>query len=231
MTVPAIPPATTSRRAFPRRVLSHWHHLFEAQYSSKEFYAAVESALATRQVPGLEQSRLDFHEGGLLSSKREYLRFQRERLVFDICAAPFGTGFFVSWRLLEVPLPLRLWHFFVLWFALALPFYLCTKVFGVGWGFLVFVALLGLGVWHLRTLLARGLEDVDAALMRTPVLGPIYERFLRPLTYFRIDLALMYQESAHSAVLDAADALTSATGAKPLTGLERKPIMRELYRR
>ena len=33
----------------------------------------------------------------IASAKREYLRMQRGKYAFDICAAPFGNGFFVSW--------------------------------------------------------------------------------------------------------------------------------------
>lgn len=216
----------------PRTVISHWHKLFEGlQFSAKEFYATVETAIAERQVPGLEQSRVDFKEGGLLSANREYLCLQRERLVFDICAAPFGTGFFVSWRLAEVPLPLKLWHFLVAFFGFCFVWGLCMRVFGQLLGSVVFLASAGALVWYLRTAVSRGLADVDASLMKTPVIGPLYERFLRPLTYYRIDLALMYQESVHGAVLQAVDAMTSAKGVKPLTELERKPTLEKLYGR
>lgn len=34
-----------------------------------------------------------------LSARREYLRVKRRDLILDICAAPFGTGFLVSWWL------------------------------------------------------------------------------------------------------------------------------------
>ena len=37
---------------------------------------------------------IEFAEGGILSGKRQYLRLRRERLVFDICSAPFGTSWF-----------------------------------------------------------------------------------------------------------------------------------------
>lgn len=40
----------------------------------------------------------------LCQTKREYLRIMRQELLFDICGAPFGTGFFVS-RGLIAPTP------------------------------------------------------------------------------------------------------------------------------
>ncbi len=41
------------------------------------------------------------NEGGLFSGSREYLRVKRQEHVFDVCGAPFGRAFFVSWWLTE----------------------------------------------------------------------------------------------------------------------------------
>jgi hypothetical protein len=72
-------------------------HLIEGlQFSPQEFYSRIERALERRQVPDLVPSRVDWKEGGPLSARREYLRLQRERLMFDVCGMPFGTGFYVS---------------------------------------------------------------------------------------------------------------------------------------
>src|SRR6188474_2416272 len=79
-------------------VVSHWHKLLEDQQASAlDFYGAVEEELKRRDVPGLQLERVDWREGGVTSAKREYLRIGRERLTFDLCAAPFGTGYFFSW--------------------------------------------------------------------------------------------------------------------------------------
>lgn len=90
-------------KASPKFVLSHWYYLLEGlQASPLDFYAAVEQAVARRQVPGVSLSRVDYREGGIFSAHREYLRVQRKKLVFDICGAPFGPSFFVSWWLGEL---------------------------------------------------------------------------------------------------------------------------------
>lgn len=86
-------------------VISRWHHLFEnCNLSAQEFYVRVEQALKSREVPGVAFSRVEHSEGGVLSAKREYLRVSREKLTFDICAAPYSKGFFFSWWLVERPL-------------------------------------------------------------------------------------------------------------------------------
>jgi hypothetical protein len=85
-------------------IISHWNTLIEGlNVSPKEFFASVESALETKLIPDIKRSRADWREGGILSAKREYLRVLRKKLAFDICGAPFGNGFFISWWLGEMP--------------------------------------------------------------------------------------------------------------------------------
>jgi len=94
-------------------VISHWHHLIEGLHDSPQrFYGSLEGAITRRQIPGTELSRIDYREGGIFSAKREYLRVRRNEYVFDICAAPFGNSFFVSWWLGE--LMGCLWGFFAM---------------------------------------------------------------------------------------------------------------------
>src|ERR1700678_3776704 len=88
----------------PESVLAQWSALVEGlQWSPKEFYGAVEQALQRRQLPDIFLSRVSYSEGGLFSAKREYLRVTRKEHIFDICGAPFGTGFFFSSWLGERP--------------------------------------------------------------------------------------------------------------------------------
>ena len=94
--------------------IDHWYALIPGfNTSAKDFYAAIEKELKDRQVPGLDIFYVDFAEGGILSNKREYLRMTRERLVFDICAAPFGTSYFFSCRFAEIPAVIQLWQLLV----------------------------------------------------------------------------------------------------------------------
>lgn len=82
--------------------LSHWHHSFEnLQESPQKFYNSLVEAISQRNIPGIDISRIDYREGGVFSAKRLYLRVQRKEHIFDICAAPFGSGFFFSWWLGE----------------------------------------------------------------------------------------------------------------------------------
>src|SRR2546425_2752428 len=57
------------------------------------------TTLFRSQLPETALAKVEWSEGGIFSAKREYLRIERKELIFDICGAPFGRGFFVSWWL------------------------------------------------------------------------------------------------------------------------------------
>lgn len=219
-------------------VLSHWYSLVpNFTTSTQEFYDSIEADLKTRQVPGLEMSRVEFSEGGVLSRQRQYLRMTRERLVFDICAAPFGTAYFFSCRFAEIPAVIQLWQIIVILLAfgicIPLSFVVCVKIFGVltpfvwpvGW-----IALIVLAVYVMRNAVALGLKDLDATLVKSPVLGPIYERWFRKETYYREDTRLMYCDIVNAVVKAQVEEVTGAKGIKLIQFNEFSPILGELYK-
>lgn len=86
----------------PLKPISNWHHSFVGlQFSSQEMYKEIERAVTAREIPNVHVSRTSYSQGGIFSASREYLRVTRNEYVFDICAAPFGKDFFVSWWLSE----------------------------------------------------------------------------------------------------------------------------------
>lgn len=158
-------------------VLSSWSTLIENfQASPQAFYAEVTNALEKRQMPNARIDRISFKESHLLSANREYLRIScKNDFYFAVCGAPFGTGFFVSWWLLEPP--------------------------------------------------AGCLVTMFADF---PFLSAIARALVKPWTFYRIDTAKMFQTATHSAVLEVIDSITTTTGIRGLTEIERKPVMREL---
>ena len=113
-------------------VISHWHYPIKSfQTSTMDFYAAVERTLKPREIPDYSISRIDWREGGILTAQREYLRIKRGKLAFDLCAAPFGTGFFFSWWLAEIPATHGiLWAILILMAALMI-FGICVAKLGI----------------------------------------------------------------------------------------------------
>src|SRR6266478_9158998 len=97
--------------------LYHWHKLVEdLDESPQRFYNAFEQAIHRRDLPGMKLSRIERFEGGILSPKREIIKISRRDHIFEMYAAPFGNGFYVSWRLRMEPA--------ILWrVLLTLPFF------------------------------------------------------------------------------------------------------------
>ena len=214
-------------------VLSHWHHPIENfQTSAMEFYAAVEQALKPREIPNYSITRIDWREGGVLTARREYLRIQRGKLAFDLCAAPFGTGYFFSWWLAELP-PTHALLWAVLLCIVGMGFLgVMVQIFGflgLLWGIVLGVA----GIWVLGYLLREGRlgSEVEEIVLAIPVIGFLYKKIFKPSTYYRIDTTLMFQAVVNTAVQEVVEQVMSAKGLRPLTELERKPIMREFYQR
>lgn len=84
------------------QILSHWTHSFPYfNMSSDAFYSEAEEIIKSHKMPDVKIERAKHKEGGMFSSSREYLRIKRGDLVVDLCAAPFGTDFFISWWLYE----------------------------------------------------------------------------------------------------------------------------------
>jgi hypothetical protein len=212
-------------------VLSHWFSVVDNfQCSSDEFYAEIEKELAARRVPGLAMSRVDFAEGGLLSDKRVYLRMLRERLVFDVCAAPFGRAFFFSLRFAEIPAKIAPWQLLVTTGIVGLLFYLIGRWLGPGLGsFVVLVALVA-GAWVMRNAIGLGLQDLDAMAIKSPIFGPLYERFLRKETYYRHDTRMLYQNIVSEVVKKKVEEVTAAKGVKLIEIHDYNPILGDLYK-
>jgi hypothetical protein len=83
-------------------VHSHsYQHFEDLQLSAKDFYAMLETFITDYQYPGVVCQCLVLREGGLFSSRREYLCIAKDRYRYYVCASPFGRSFFISWWLKE----------------------------------------------------------------------------------------------------------------------------------
>ena len=216
-------------------VLSHWHHLVEDfQTSALDFYAAVEKAIARRNLPGIELSRVTWKEGGLATAKREYLRIRRGRFAFDICAAPYGSGFFFSWWLARIHGPGGLLALLFLLFGM---FLVLSVVAGVIAQFVGQLAAVGaillspLGLIILGMLMREGTIPGEDVILEIPVFAWIYTTFFNPVTYYRLDTALMFQESVRNAVQEVIADLRSQQGLRAFSDAELEPKMRSLTER
>ena len=183
-------------------VISHWHQSVDGlSTSTLDFYAAVEKALREKEVADLHIERITANEHGILSAKREYLGVSYGRLRFDICGAPFGKDFFFSWWLVKrTPDLAALWGCATL---IGLP--LIGLVFISAMGFFqgIFVTLLVVVVVGalLRSGSADGWNAIEDTILAMPVIGLLYMKFVKPVTYYSEDTRLMFEETVHRIVL------------------------------
>jgi hypothetical protein len=198
-------------------VISHWHHSAEEfSTSAIEFYQAVRTELQAAQAP-VRFDEVEWHEGGLLSAKRSYLRVEYNRFTFDICAAPFGTSFFFSWWLAKRPPDLAMLFGCLGLIALPLFLWIFVAAAGIVKGFFFFVIALGVGAFALSNMAGSGGIAVEDAILAIPVVGPLYHRFFMPVTYFSVDSRIMFEEAVHGTVLKIVEGLLAAKGARALS--------------
>ena len=80
---------------------SRWSTLIDDfNFSSEDFYNLLKEELESNGIEGITTNFVSLKEGGAFSSSRTYLRLTWKDYHYDICAAPFGKGFFISWWLL-----------------------------------------------------------------------------------------------------------------------------------
>lgn len=216
--------------------LGHWSTLVEGlQASPQECYAAIEEAIQRREIPQVRTSRVTHQEGGFLSAERIYLRIDRKMLAFDICAAPFGTGFFFSWRLSEVPPGNLLGCLVVIlmlavggWFLQFATGTLETSEHPLSF-FQIFVLGVGLflgALWVTLVAVRSGKLFSEDAVLAMPLIGSLYNAIFRPSTFYKQDTIDMYQKAVHAAVLEVVDGVMSAKGLRALSPEERQPSLK-----
>ena len=194
----------------------------------KEFYAKVEQELAARNLPGMEFSRVQFAEGGLLSDQRVYLRLMRERLCIDTCAAPFGNIFFFSRRTVYVPSLVRLWHILVVVAFFFAVMRLLVDPLGINFATVAVIGLLFAIVGVLRNASSEAFSDLDTILLKIPVVATIYEDWFRVETYYREDTRNLYMQLLPQFIQEIADEMCAAKGVKLVSSFQPKPPASDL---
>lgn len=232
------------------RLLDYKTRLIENfNYSPREFYLLLAKAIERREVPGLEAELTSLIESVPGSSRRLYLSVARERFVYYVCAAPFGSGFFFSWRLVDERRPAKWYHLLAM-----LGFLFSLSIFVSYFGYSTIVQFLnavgidaeGIGqvapnlpwivfiflftaMWSLmRCAALPRFEWLAIMLEKSAVIGRVFERFFRPDTYYREDSKQMYQKAFDAAVNEAIDSVTTPQGIRagvPITRPAERSVL------
>ena len=176
-----------------RKPIIHHHWmvpLLDFSSDPEAFYKAIEDEFAARQVPEATLERIEFKQTTLLSGKRLYLRILRERMAVDLCSAPFGTSWYFSCRVCELPRHMRWWEVWATLLGLCGFFALYWHLFGLHLGGIVMGASV---LFLLIVMLAgRAYGTLDEFLIYLPVVGQLYESYIRRDTYQQQDHRHIY---------------------------------------
>jgi len=212
-------------------VLDHWIYSADGLcLPPLDFYGAIEKQLADRKIPGMAITKQEFAEGGLLSDQRIYLRLMRERLAIVACAAPFGNIFFFSCRTVHVPALVRLWHIVAVLLFFTVTGSLLAIPLGLHFAFVAQITLLFALVGVLRNAGTSAFNDLDALLLKIPVVSTIYQNWFRVDTYYRDDTRTLYVKLLPSLIKDAALEMCAEKGVKLVRQHNFPPALHELFR-
>ena len=237
-----------AKRERQARQLDYKQNLVENfNCSPREFYALLGENLEKRRIPGLQADLVLMNESVGGSSKRLYLKIARERLAYYICAAPYGSGFFFSWRLVDERKFAKWYHLFGAFWVLSIVSDVLTRIitghafltldltvweaFSIrSWVSLGMLAVLITAVWSIMRIAAiPGSERLANIIEKIPLFGPIFERFYRPDTYYREDTQKMYQKAFDSAVSESISAVTTPQGTRHPGARGSSPVLEELH--
>jgi len=211
-------------------IIEHWFTLVPAQqFSATDFYAEIDAELKAQKVPALDIKRVEVPEGGLLSDNREYLRMQRERLTFDVCAAPVGVNYFFSYRFYLEQVKVEPWQIAVLLIAFWFLLNWSIRFLGLFLGPMVLLMVLFLLGWTMKNAIGLGLRDLDTTLLKLPIIGAIYERYFRKDTYYRQDLRIACCSIVSAIVKGKVEKVTGAKGVKLLKEFRYSPVFEGAY--
>jgi hypothetical protein len=153
------------------------------------------------------------------------------RLMFDICGAPFGKDFFFSWWLVK-PIPgfMALVGCAVL---IASPLFIFAIVAGmlVFKGFiymliLAFIAI-GMGMAFVRKTDVNTWNTIEDAILVMPLVGLLYKKFVKPVTYYSEDTRLMFEDTVHRIVLQVVSGVLTLNKLPELSPEKMKPQSRK----
>lgn len=186
----------------PFEVISHTTNFIDGiQVRPLQFYSVLEQKIAAIAIPRIRYSRVCMREGGPFSPQREYLHVRRKDLEFSICGAPFGTGFFVSQRLIR-------------WIGLTVMQKLTAVcaflIVGVG-----LAKFMGLGA--------------IALILAIGVAGVIYLAFYGSDTAYQVDTAESFKRAVQNAIRETTNELTVARPIPGSYHTPSPPLMGTLF--
>ncbi|REE80680.1 hypothetical protein BX611_2330 [Lutibacter oceani] len=74
-------------------------------------------------------------------------------------------------------------------------------------------------------------KDIEGLIYKIPFIGRFLANFFFPTTYYKIDSTSMFRSYAQASVLKVIDEITKEKGIRLLNDSERKPTMKDIFKR
>jgi len=100
---------------------------------------------------------------------------------------------------------------------------IAIRLVGFVWGLLLFLVLIGGFLAYMQQGGKIGDLAIEDLMLSVPLIGPLYVRFFKPVTYFSEDSRKMFEETVHRVVLDVLAGILAVNNLKPLSPEEALP--------
>lgn len=200
------------------------------QFSAQMIYQAIIDEVSRLAIPGVQYGREILHESGPFSAYRAYLRIRREFSEYFVCAAPVGSGYFVSVRKIDRFPHVKWFHYLPVMMLLGLIFLVGLYFNGLLGGLIAMALLVSFG-WSLCRYAAHGARSwLSEHLPELPVAGPLFMRWFRPDSYYRQDIHAAFLSLVDSAIRRVVEGLEPAPAVRPPAETLAGPIRTDLHR-
>ncbi len=91
-----------------KELTNHWNYLIQGlSYSTQDYYSKLETLLKEQGIENIQLKTKNINIGGVGSQKRLYLNIQWKEFTYEVCSAPFGNSYFISYWAFQKPNKLK----------------------------------------------------------------------------------------------------------------------------
>lgn len=199
------------------------------QFSAQLIYQGIIDEVDRLAIPEVRYGREILYESGPFSAYRAYLRIWREFSDYFVCAAPVGSGYFVSVRKIDRFPHVKWFHYLPVVMLLFLIFLLGAAWNGLLGGFVAVALVVSFG-WSLCRYAAHATRNwLSEHLPQIPIVAPLYMRWFRPDSFYRQDVHAAFLSLVDGAIKKVVEGLAPAPAHRPPSDALGGPIRKDLH--
>jgi hypothetical protein len=107
--------------------------------------------------------------------------------------------------------------------AIPIALFISIQIAGFFGGMILFLVVMAAAFGWIVNAARSGMGMVEDAITAIPIVGALYTRFLKPVTYYSIDSRTIFEETVHRVVLNHIASLLTISKLPPLTAAQMVP--------